>query len=78
MILAGGLTPANVAAAVAAVRPAGVDTASDAESAPGRKSPELVQGFVSAARAALLSSRIHIGAARESLTSIAHRESAAT
>jgi phosphoribosylanthranilate isomerase len=44
--LAGGLTPANVRAAVAAVRPYAVDVASGVESTPGRKEAELMRAFV--------------------------------
>ena len=50
LILAGGLTPANVADAIAAVRPSGVDVASGVESQPGQKDPNLVERFVTAAR----------------------------
>lgn len=50
LILAGGLTPANVGAAVAAVRPWGVDTAGGIESAPGVKDPALAAAFLAAAR----------------------------
>jgi len=49
LVLAGGLRPENVAEAVRAVRPAGVDTASGVESSPGRKAAALVERFVAAA-----------------------------
>jgi phosphoribosylanthranilate isomerase len=50
-ILAGGLTPQNVAASVARFRPFGVDTAGGVESAPGVKDAALVEAFVREARA---------------------------
>ncbi len=52
LILAGGLRPSNVAEAIEAVRPFGVDVSSGVEDSPGRKSPELIESFVSRARAA--------------------------
>ena len=48
--LAGGLGPANVAAAMQALNPAGVDAVSRLEASPGVKDPALVQEFVRAAR----------------------------
>ena len=55
-ILAGGLTAENVAAAIQAVSPAGVDVASGVEQSPGRKDPKRVIEFVRAAKLALRSS----------------------
>jgi phosphoribosylanthranilate isomerase len=51
LILAGGLTPANVGEAVETVRPFGVDVASGTESSPGVKDPELVRAFNAAVEA---------------------------
>jgi phosphoribosylanthranilate isomerase len=56
LVLAGGLRPDNVAKAIAAVRPAAVDTASGVERAPGVKDAALVAAFVRAAKAALAAS----------------------
>ncbi|HEU4623615.1 MAG TPA: phosphoribosylanthranilate isomerase [Steroidobacteraceae bacterium] len=52
VVLAGGLAPENVAAAIAEVRPFGVDVSSGVEAAPGIKSPERIASFVRSARAA--------------------------
>jgi phosphoribosylanthranilate isomerase len=51
LVLAGGLKPGNVAAAIAAVSPWAVDTASGVESSPGMKSAALVREFIEAAHA---------------------------
>jgi phosphoribosylanthranilate isomerase len=51
-IAAGGLNPSNVAEAIAALCPWGVDVASGVEAAPGRKDPAKVREFVRRARAA--------------------------
>jgi len=52
LVLAGGLHPGNVADAIAAVRPFGVDVSSGVESSPGVKDPERIREFVAAVRAA--------------------------
>ena len=51
-ILAGGLTPGTVAAAVRRFRPDVVDVSSGVESEPGRKDPELMTTFIEAMDAA--------------------------
>ena len=53
LVLAGGLKAANVAAAMAAVRPFGVDVSSGVEASPGVKSPAAMESFVRAVRGAL-------------------------
>jgi phosphoribosylanthranilate isomerase len=52
LVLAGGLTPENVAEAVRLVRPYAVDVASGVESAPDRKDPEKLRRFIASAREA--------------------------
>jgi len=51
-VLAGGLTPENVAAAIAESGASSVDVSSGVESAPGRKDPLLIHRFVEAVRRA--------------------------
>ncbi len=55
LVLAGGLKPDNVARAIATVHPWGVDVASGVETAPGKKSEELLRQFVAAAKQAFAS-----------------------
>lgn len=50
IIIAGGLTPTNVADAIRTFQPWGVDVASGVEMAPGRKDPEKLAAFVRQAR----------------------------
>jgi phosphoribosylanthranilate isomerase len=53
IILAGGLTPENVADAIRTVGPDGVDVASGVEEKPGRKSAAKMERFISNAKEAL-------------------------
>ena len=52
LVAAGGLNPANVAEAIATLRPWGVDAASGVEAAPGRKDAAKVREFIRRARTA--------------------------
>lgn len=53
LVLAGGLTPENVAEAIKTVGPDAVDVSSGVEAAPGKKDPRKLRAFMEAVRGAL-------------------------
>ena len=57
LVVAGGLTPRNVAAAIRALSPYGVDVSTGVESAPGVKDRRLMTEFVRAAKSVVIHSR---------------------
>lgn len=64
LILAGGLTPDNIAAAITACQPWGIDTASGVETSPGIKCPEKIRRFIMEAGRASVACLSHSGTLR--------------
>ena len=62
LVLAGGLSAANVGDAIARVHPWGVDVVTGVEAKPGHKDPRLVRAFVAAAKAAFAEEQAASGA----------------
>ena len=58
ILLAGGLTPDNVAEAVARVRPFGIDVSSGVERAPGVKDPQRIRALFASMKAAMVHGRL--------------------
>jgi phosphoribosylanthranilate isomerase len=58
VILAGGLTPENVGAAIARIRPYGVDVSSGVERAPGLKDHQKVRAFIACAKTVVLAKSV--------------------